>query len=66
MKTEPEDNVYPTLSIQQYGLTKLELFAAMAMQGLLADSDIRHAQVPKIAVEQADALIAELNKKGSQ
>ena len=43
------------------GLTKRELFAAMAMQGLLA----RGTLMPSIAmraVENADALLAELAK----
>lgn len=55
------------------GLTKRELFAAMAMQGLLADScgngvesvvpdghDLAH--IASVAVKCADALLAELAK----
>ena len=48
------------------GLTKRELFAAMAMQGELAsygpDPGPRTSSVARFSVEMADALIAELNK----
>lgn len=49
------------------GLTKRELFAAMAMQGLLANHAHAgmvnaHEQRSKVAVEAADALHAELAK----
>lgn len=47
------------------GLTKRELFAAMAMQGFLADSD-RGGSDPTIvrrSVSAADALIEALNKE---
>lgn len=55
------------------GLTKRELLAAMAMQGLLANVQLpllmnNHSQVPAyeqighIALKNADALIAELEK----
>lgn len=47
------------------GLTKRELFAAMAMQGLLADGeamDVTIAQVALAAVQLSDALLAELAK----
>jgi hypothetical protein len=50
----------------EYGLTKREYFAAMALQGFVAatrydsDSDIEY--FAQIAVQAADALIAELNK----
>lgn len=42
-----------------YGLTKRELFAAMAMQGLLADYRTGRAD---LAVKEADALLAALAK----
>lgn len=47
------------------GLTKRELFAAMAMQGMLANGLVRNAaHVNAIyAVQHADALINELNKE---
>lgn len=43
---------------EQWGLTKRELFAAMAMQGLCAEGDTFNA---KKAVECADALLAALD-----
>lgn len=57
-----------------FGLTKREQFAAMAMQGMLANSiDKKQSAEPfwfmsqenlaKVAVWYADALIAELNKE---
>lgn len=46
------------------GLTKLEYFSAMAMQGILArHSDPGAGYVAKVAVEMAKALIDELNKQ---
>ena len=50
------------------GLTKRELFAAMAMQGLLANPDqamvaMDEDHVAFSAMQHADALIAELNKE---
>ena len=46
------------------GLSKREYFAAMAMQGLLTESQVldNHDKFAKFAVQAADALIAELNK----
>jgi hypothetical protein len=46
------------------GLTKRELFAAMAMQGLLADPDINSPNdlLARCAVGYADALLKELAK----
>jgi hypothetical protein len=45
------------------GLTKREYFAAMAMQGLLARQSTGSTKdYADIAVNQADALITELNK----
>lgn len=44
------------------GLTKRELFAALAMVGILAN-DMVWESVPKAAVEHADALLAELDKQ---
>ena len=47
-----------------WGMTKRELFAAMAMQGFAADSSITAGpgRVVELAVEYADALLAELAK----
>ena len=44
------------------GLTKRELFAAMAMQGLCSDSDLTLQSTVNSAVILADLLIEELNK----
>lgn len=48
-----------------YGLTKREHFAAMAMQGLLANSSLQVGFSGKAewATEAADALIKALNKE---
>lgn len=48
----------------QEGLNKREYFAAMAMQGIVADPNgyIMAADIAKGAVEIADALIEQLNK----
>lgn len=58
--------------VQDYGLTKRELFAGMAMQGLLADPEVGQEVVSSLAegagriailsVIMADALLAELAK----
>ena len=47
----------------EFGLTKRELIAAMAMQGLLATpGEYEHAKtIAQWAVDQADALIERLN-----
>ena len=45
------------------GLTKREMFAAMAMQGILSSgSDAAGGTVARWAVEYADELLAELEK----
>ena len=49
------------------GLTKRELFAAMAMQGMLSNPDWPEKNTvdyPRNAVRLADALLAELAKGG--
>ncbi len=60
------DAAYPSSPDQyspEFGLTKRELIAAMAMQGLLADSNAtgEFKQVARLAVLHADALIDELS-----
>lgn len=82
MKTEPTISHEPAFPLKEAnlnndypGLAKREYLAAMAMQGILANSDAdicdkttvnggwQHPEtVCKIAVQMADALIAELNK----
>ena len=59
-----------TFGFGNAGLTKRELFAAMAMQGIWANSDEAMAKawsikdIARNAVEAADALLAELAKEG--
>ncbi len=69
MKTNPGDAVNPTFNngvLMSTGLTKRELFAAMAMQGLCALSDDEYPYMDdaaKVAVGFADDLIKELNER---
>lgn len=60
-----KSNAYPNpLRGGTGGLTKRELFAAMAMQGLLASEvTATHEEFAASAVEQADALLAALEKQ---
>ena len=53
------------LSMIEYGLIKRELFAAMALQGLLANPSIdgTHQDIANDAVDYADALLKALNQK---
>jgi len=69
-ETKPTDGAFATLlrwePHVQHGLTKREYFAAMALQGLLAEGN-KHksniiAEIAEIAVEAADLIIEELNK----
>lgn len=71
------DSAFPTIEAaefvsgvhpQRLGLTKRELFAAMAMQGLCAPGEARvHGSdveyLALVAVKSADALLAELAKE---
>lgn len=55
--------------ISDIGLTKRELFAAMAMQGILSNSamvDANFYVASELAVRAANTLIAELNKEVQQ
>jgi hypothetical protein len=56
-------NFAPERYNPEFGLTKRELFAAMAMQGLLADpySTQEFADMASMSVQVADALIERLN-----
>ena len=56
--------------VQEKGLTKRELFAAMAMQGILANSAVDccamdEAHVAVVSKRHADALIAALEAQGN-
>lgn len=62
MAKEIIENANGTIQhIEHLGLTKRELFAAMAMQGLLSN-DLHIQDVTGNAVNIADNLIKELNK----
>lgn len=67
------DPAFPQPDVARYldpnaasGLTRRELFAAMAMQGLLAESGAymegRHHILSKAALAHADSLIKELER----
>lgn len=70
METKPNDQIQSLgeegHDNHNHGLTKRELFAAMAMQGLCSNSTTGSHKIPvnmaKEAIEHADSLIAELNK----
>lgn len=70
MKTRPTDYVNPSTEqhpcvgkITHLGLTKREYFAAMALQGLLANRSLHNdSEFAACSVIEADKLIAELNK----
>lgn len=70
--TNSEDFAFPVHSESiEFGLTKLEYFAAFALQGLLANPDFRNivkkysGSLPDIAVQYADDLIEELNMRNA-
>lgn len=60
-KTDPTDNAFHD---NKFTLTKREYFAAMAMQGLCADSNVTDplSGIAITSVLMADRLIEELNK----
>jgi hypothetical protein len=58
MKTNPNDPAF-----HNPGLTKREYFAAMALQGLLADNTYNTDVAANVAVDFADLLIEALNKR---
>jgi len=70
MKTNPKEPANPTrINSVNQGLNKLEYFAVVAMQGILANSYADEAgprlaaeDIADIAVKQAQALIERLNK----
>jgi hypothetical protein len=75
--TDGKESAYPQLSAatdwegtpngaseSEGGITKREYFAALAMQGLCSHPEIgmeNETKIAKVAVRQADALIAALN-----
>jgi len=72
MTVDPKDNAFPIFNregevyFSQSGLTKREYFAALAMQGILANDlgQPSYNAVATMAVLSADALIAALNGEG--
>ena len=67
--TRANDLAYPVKkvdTINYTGLTKREYFASMAMKGIITNKDgldIKIERIVESAVDTADALIEELNKK---
>lgn len=71
MKTNPNDLVTPLMmdGMIDGGLTKREYFAALAMQGLLSNNDVRDLDLlhhAKLSVEMSDNLIKALNEKAAE
>jgi hypothetical protein len=64
METKANEPAYPNIQVPSLkGLTKREYFAAMALQGLLADYESESIEdYSKYAVKLADSLIEELSK----
>ena len=63
MKNDQEQRAFAVDSHYQRGLTKRELFAAMALQGYLSDTNVIDAKAAaEVAVIAADCLIKQLNK----
>jgi len=56
MKTNPSDSVAGSLN-------KREFFAAISLQGMMADPNLTIEESVALAVEAADLLIIELNKE---
>lgn len=69
MKIDPESYAFPSEVSLACGLTVRSHFAAMAMQGVLADPNVRfsspdhYEEHASVCVKMADALIAALNKE---
>jgi hypothetical protein len=64
METKANETAYPNIQVPSTeNLTKREYFAAMALQGLLADYESESIEdYSKYAVKLADSLIEELSK----
>jgi hypothetical protein len=68
METKKNESAFPIIAedyIIDGGLTKREYFAAMALQGIIANKDgldIKIERIVESAVDTADALIEELSK----
>lgn len=64
----PAPGEISSASIQGAGLTKRELFAAMALQGLIANHEAAGTpmEMAKGSLEYADALLVALNKPSTK
>ena len=68
METKKNKSAFPIIAedyIIDGGLTKREYFAAMALQGIIANKDgldIKIERIVESAVDTADSLIEELSK----
>jgi len=64
-KNAPINALHNKFGVTDKGLTKREYFAAMAMQGIIAadiNTDRYPEDVARYAVQQADALLKELEE----
>lgn len=65
-ETDENQSAFPsTRDTQTWGLTKRELFAVMALQGLLANPNVKDWSMRDLsqdAVDNADLLIKRLNE----
>lgn len=59
----PQTNTIGEISAAVGGLTKREFYAAMAMQGLLAEGELSYQAIVIKAVKSADALIQILERE---
>jgi hypothetical protein len=61
--TQADSAVHPYEYAQERGLTKREYFAALAMQGMMANNRDGSSQLfAELSVKMADALIKALNQ----
>ncbi|MBD2568352.1 hypothetical protein [Anabaena lutea] len=71
MQTRKDDGIFPLVDSggnyidAEFGLTKREYFAAMAMQGLIIQNEYFPHSIPTKAVELANELIKALNENDS-
>jgi len=64
MSTDPNQLVIANLEMGEWGLTKREYFAALAMQSVLSTHGEDYPEIIAVrALRYADALINELNKE---
>lgn len=71
MSNSPQQQVYPTQR-QRFsrldddrGITLRQYYAGLAMQGLVADSNVRDEpeNIARVSIQLADALLHELGRK---